>query len=414
MFPFTPRLRPAQLLRLLSLVLSLVLLSTGAAAQICDPFAAGCTEDAGGPSAPPAEGAQGPAPSGRAPPTRPGLVVFWGIGCPHCEEARPFVEALARETPELAVEWVEIRQDPQGRERFLTTMDALGVTGAGIPAFVTGERVFVGYQPGQTDSAVRAAVRGEALPEGAQSVTLPLLGTLDTGALSLPALTLVVGLVDGINPCAFYVLVVLLSILLHVRSRARVALFGGVFVFMSGFVYFLFMSAWLGVFTLAGLAEWVTTGLGLALVGMGLVNLKELFWFKKGVSLMIPEGAKPGLFRRMRAVAGAASLPAGLLGVTVLAFVVNLVELGCTLGLPAMYTRVLSLRTDLSWLARTGYLALYNLAYVVPLGLIVVASVVTLRKVAITEERAKVLKGVSGSLLVLFGLLFLVWPEVLR
>lgn len=398
-------------MRTLGLIAALALSPASAVGQVCDPFAAGCIEDAASPvQSPPSAEPREPAPSSLE---AAALVVFWGVGCPHCEEARPFVEGLQRETPGLRVEWVEIRQNPEGRARFQATLEARGVRGAGIPAFVTEREVIVGYRAGVTDAALRAALGG-ARGEEAESIQLPLFGTLDPRALSLPALTLAVGLVDGVNPCAFYVLVVLLGILLHVRSRARVALYGGVFVFMSGFIYFLFMSAWLGVFTLAGLAEWVTTGLGLVLLGMGLVNLKELVWFKRGVSLMIPEGAKPGLFRRMRGVAGAASLPAGLLGVTALAFVVNLVELGCTLGLPAMYTRVLSLRTELSWLARTGYLVLYNVAYVVPLGLIVLASVVTLHKIAMTEERAKALKGVSGSLLVLFGLAFLLWPEALR
>jgi thiol-disulfide isomerase/thioredoxin len=413
---FAPRLFPRLLraLLILGLFVALALSSaspTGARAQVCDPFASGCVEDAGS-SAQPSTSAEPRAPTPGSV-EQAALVVFWGVGCPHCEEARPFVEGLKRETPGLTVEWVEIRQDPQGRARFQATLAERGVYGAGIPAFVTEREVVVGYRAGVTDAALRAAI-GRTPSKETESIQLPFFGALDPRALSLPALTVAVGLVDGVNPCAFYVLVVLLGVLLHVRSRARVALYGGVFVFMSGFVYFLFMSAWLSIFTLAGLAEWVTTGLGLVLLGMGLVNLKELVWFKKGVSLMIPEAAKPGLFRRMRGVAGAASLPAGLLGVTALAFVVNLVELGCTLGLPAMYTRVLSLRTELSWLARTGYLVLYNVAYVVPLGLIVIASVVTLHKIAMTEQRAKVLKGVSGSLLVLFGLTFLLWPETLR
>jgi hypothetical protein len=340
--------------------------------------------------------------------------MFWGVGCPHCEEARPFVEALARAEPGLTLELVEVRQDPAGMARFQATMARLGVTGAGIPAFVVGERVVVGFRAGITEDELRTIVRSsQAAPESPR-FRLPLFGELDPKTVSLPALTVAVGLVDGINPCAFYVLVVLLGILLHVRSRARVALYGGIFVLTSGLVYFAFMSAWLGVFTLAGLSSWVTRGLGLTLVGMGLVNLKELVWFKQGVSLMIPDKAKPGLFRRMRQVANSASLPAAVLGITTLALLVNLVELGCTLGLPAMYTRLLSLRTDLSAGARTAYLALYNVAYVVPLALIVGTSVVTLHKIAMTERRAKVLKGVSGALLVLFGLVFLVWPGLLR
>lgn len=122
---------------------------------------------------------------------------------------------------------------------------------------------------------------------------------------------------------------------------------------------------------------------------MGLVNLKELVWFERGVSLMIPEKAKPGLFRRMRRIAESASLPAAFLGICALAFVVNLVELGCTIGLPAVYTRLLSLHTGLSTAARYAYLVLYNVIYVVPLAVIVSLYVLAMKRVAMTERRAK-------------------------
>ena len=244
-------------------------------------------------------------------------------------------------------------------------------------------------------------------------VVLPIVGAVDAAAVPLPWLTLLVGLLDGLNPCAFYVLVVLLGILLHVRSRARIALFGGAFVVMSGLVYFLFMTAWLNAFLFLGLSRSLTRALGVLLVAMALVNLKEIAWFKRGVSLMIPEKAKPGLFRRMRGVARAASVPTALVGIVALAFVVNLIELGCTLGLPAIYTRVLSLRTDLGDAARYAYLALYNVAYVVPLAAIVAVFAVTMNRLKMTERHAKILKAVSGVLLLAFGLLFAIAPEVL-
>jgi hypothetical protein len=206
---------------------------------------------------------------------------------------------------------------------------------------------------------------------------------------------------------------VLLGILMHVKERKRLFLFGGIFVVMSGVVYFLFMTVWVGLFHLVGLSRPITIVLGLVVLVMGLINLKELIWFKKGVSLMISDKAKPKLYKRMRGIARAASLPAAVLGIVTLAFFVNLIELGCTLGLPAIYTRILSLREELSFGARYGYLALYNLAYIVPLAVIVIVYAMTFKRLTLGERGAKVLKGVSGTLLVLFGLLFIAAPELL-
>ncbi len=336
------------------------------------------------------------------------LLFFWGVGCPHCEEAKPTLDRLASEHPGLRVERIEVRESEAGRQRFLAIVAALDIAAPGIPTFVYGDHYLVGYQPGHTEAALGKLLEGEA--PGASTIELPWLGSLDARAIPLPLFTLTVGLVDGVNPCAMWVLLVLMSILVHVDDRRRLLLFGGVFVVMSGVVYFLFMTVWVSLFRLVGLSRSITIGLGVVVLVMGLINLKELIWFKRGVSLMIPDEAKPKLYKRMRGIARAASLPAAIAGIVVLAFLVNLIELGCTLGLPAVYTRILSLRTDVGVAGRYGYLALYNLAYVVPLALIVLTYTVTLHRYTLSERGAKVLKGVSGVLLVLFGLLFIAAP----
>jgi thiol-disulfide isomerase/thioredoxin len=352
------------------------------------------------------------------------LLFFWGVGCPHCEEARPLVDALAKENPRLRVEAVEVRGDPEGRRRFIDTMTRLGATAVGVPTFVVGAAYVVGYTKGESDEQVRALVAGALPSRGADAsdpstsapapstFSVPWVGEIDPSSVSLPGLTLAMGLADGVNPCAIWVLVVLLGILLHVETTRRMVLYAGTFVVMSGVVYFVFMAAWATVFELVGLSRLVTRGLGAALLGMGALNLKDLVWFKKGPSLVIPDKVKPGLFRRMRAIASAATMPAALGGIAVLAFVVNLVELGCTLGLPAIYTRILSLR-GLGAAPRFAYLALYNVAYVVPLLVVVAVFIGLKRRVTVTKAIARTLKGISGLLLVTFGVLFLVAPHVL-
>ncbi|HVY46736.1 MAG TPA: thioredoxin family protein [Minicystis sp.] len=342
------------------------------------------------------------------------LLFFWGVGCPHCREAEPLVRAVEDENPRLHVEAIEVRQDPEGRRRFVDTMRRLGAASVGVPTFVIGEHYLVGYAEGDTDVRLRAMI-AEALGTSAparERIAVPFLGEVDPITVSLPAFTVAIGLADSVNPCAIWVLVVLLGILLHVDTTRRMALYAGTFVAMSGVVYFGFMVAWSAFFELVGISRLVTKVLGAALLVMGLVNLKDVLWFKKGVSFVIPERAKPGLFRRMRAIARAATTPAALGGIAVLAFVVNLVELGCTLGFPAIYTRVLALR-HVATAPRLAYLVLYNVVYVIPLFVIAVVFIGFKRRIAMTELAGRALKGVSGLLLVVFGLVFVFAPRLL-
>lgn len=328
------------------------------------------------------------------------LLFFWGVGCSHCTEAKPFLSALPKEFPGLRVERIEVRRSAAGRRRFVDKVRELGIQGAGIPTFVFARRYIVGFTPGVTEEKIRSLLRrdgsGPRDIEGGASVidslVLPLIGTIEPGRLSMPVLTLIVGLVEGINPCATWVLLALLGILMHVRSRRRLLLAGGLFVLMSGTVYFLFMTAWVRLFSLTGISSAVTICIGAVVLTMGLINLKELVAFKRGPSLAIPKLAKPHILRRMRRVA---SLPAAVVGVIVLALFVNLVELGCTFGLPAVYTRVLTLR-GYSSAERYAYLVLYNATYVVPLALIVGVYAVTMHRLTFSVRSCSKGSAVSS------------------
>ena len=226
-------------------------------------------------------------------------------------------------------------------------------------------------------------------------------------------LTVVLAGLDAFNPCAFFVLLFLLSLMTHLRSRVRMALVGGVFVLCSGLVYFGFMAAWLNLFLIVGYLPLVTTGAGLVAVLIGAVGVKDFVWFKEGFSLSIPDQAKPGLYDRTRALVNAASLPAMLVGTVTLTLAANAYELLCTAGFPLLFTRILTL-AELSAPAYYAYLALYNAVYVLPLLAIVTAFVVTLGTRRLTESEGRTLKLLSGLMMMGLGLVLLLAPEALN
>jgi len=245
------------------------------------------------------------------------------------------------------------------------------------------------------------------------TVRVPWLGEVRADQVSLPVFTLVLAGLDAFNPCAFFVLLFLLSLLAHQKSRYRMALIGGIFVLTSGLMYFAFMAAWLNVFQLLGALAWITLAAGLLAISVGIINIKDFFAFERGLSLSIPESRKPDIYRRARAILNAENLPAMLGATILLAVAANFYELLCTAGFPMVYTRLLTL-SELSPGGRYAYLAFYNLIYVVPLALIVFAFVRTLGARKLSEREGRLLKlglllaivpGWLNNLLVSLGLL---------
>ena len=181
---------------------------------------------------------------------------------------------------------------------------------------------------------------------------------------------------------------------------------------VSGLVYFAFRAAWLNVFFLIGLSRSVQLGLGGVALLVGAINIKDFFAFKRGVSLSIPERAKPGIYRRMRSIIRAHSVLGAVAGAAVLASLVNVVELLCTAGFPAVYTRILSMRA-LSPAAYYGYLALYNVAYVADDALMLTIALVTLGSRKLQEREGRWLKLVSGAVMAALGAALVLRPSLL-
>jgi hypothetical protein len=233
---------------------------------------------------------------------------------------------------------------------------------------------------------------------------------LSASRLGLPLFTLALGLIDGLNPCAMWVLLFLLSMLVRLRDRARMAWIAGTFVAVSGAVYYAFMAAWLNLFLAVGLSDAVRLLLAGLALAIGAFNIKDFIAWGRGPSIGIPQAAKPGIYARVRAVLQAQAWSASLLGVAALAVVVNMVELLCTAGIPALFTAVLA-QQGLEPAAYYGYLGLYIVGYMADDTAMVIAAVAALGSGRLDERGARVLKLLSGVVMVLLGALLLWRPQ---
>lgn len=354
------------------------------------------------------------------------LYFFWSLNCPHCLAARPFVEAIPAGRPWVRLHSLELTRHPENVRHYVALADQLGQPAQYVPALLFCGRMQTGWDDdassGQTllaalDTCRDAAQSGSTLDTArtlpAPDLNLPVLGKLQADTLSLPVLTVLIAGLDAFNPCAFFVLLFLLSLMVHQNNRARMLTIGGVFVLCSGLMYFAFMAAWLNLFHLLGNLAWVTLAAGVMALAVGLVNIKDFFHFGHGISLSIPESRKPGIYRRARAILAAGNVPAMLAATLLLAVAANFYELLCTAGFPMVYTRLLTLQ-DLDATQHYLYLALYNLVYVIPLAVIVGVFAFTMGARRLSEREGRLLKLMSGLMMLQLGLLLVLAPDWLN
>ena len=348
------------------------------------------------------------------------LEIFVREGCPHCARAKEYLPEFARAHPDVVIRLREVDKDPVAGEDLLRISKAAGIWPPGVPTFVHGNRVLSGFADAASSGPALAALVAP-VPAAASAYIEPapavvessVFGELSASRLGLPLFSLALGLLDGFNPCAMWVLLFLLSLLVHLKDRRRMALIAGTFVLVSGLVYYAFLAAWLNLFLVVGFSTAIRIGLALVAIVFGLINMKDFFYLGQGITLSIPERAKPGLYARMRAIIQADRLPVALATAALLAVVVNFVELLCTAGLPALFTAVLA-QQEVSGGAYYGYLGIYILGYIADDSLMVATAVFALSSQKLSEQRGRGLKLLSGVAMISLGAIMLFRPEWLQ
>ncbi len=236
--------------------------------------------------------------------------------------------------------------------------------------------------------------------------------------LPLPVFTLMIALVDGFNPCNMFVLTFLMALIVSsTHSRLRIYIVGYSFVFMVYIIYFLFMAAWLNIFKYIGFIDPLRITIAVIALIAGVINCKELLFFKKGISLTTGDKGRSFLDKKTRNIRGIiknGSLPVLIASSLTLGFFASLIELPCTAGFPIVYTTVLS-GLDIAHSSFTHYfwIAMYNLFYIIPLAVIIFVFGFTFRGKAISESAVQRMKFIGGFIMIVLGIILLVNPAMI-
>ncbi|MCJ7669376.1 MAG: hypothetical protein MUO61_02520 [Dehalococcoidia bacterium] len=349
---------------------------------------------------------------------------FYLPGCPHCEEQRPFNEKLADKYPLIQI----VEHDattPVGSALLSEMLEELGVedepefpitiiTKSENQVFISGW-VSGGWESEETtgravEEALQQCLAGKCPPSaGAKprdTIVLPLIGEIVLSDYSLPALAIILGLVDGFNPCAMWVLVYLISIVATLRDRKRIWLICGSFVLASGILYFLFMTAWLNAFLLIGYVKAVTIVIGLVALGGGTLQLRGVIKTKGAVVCEVTgEESRTKTMTKIQKIVSSPITLGILGGIIALAFAVNSVEFLCSAAIPAVFTKVLSL-SNLSTFQYYAYILLYDVFFMLD-DLIIFGTAAFALTSSLGDRYAKYSRPVGATILIILGVLLL-------
>jgi len=244
---------------------------------------------------------------------------------------------------------------------------------------------------------------------------LPLIGIVDVRDVSLGIVAVILGFIDGINPCAMWVLLFLISLVLGSKDKKRIWLIGGLFLLTSGVFYFLIMMAWLKTIELLiaqTVFQIIIGALALLAGAYNIYSFVKARVKKEDGCEVTNVTQKQNIAAKVRQIANAGSLPVALIGVMGLAVIVNAVELACSTGLPLVFTQILAVN-GIVGAASIFYVLLYILFFMLDDLLIFGIAVFTLKVSPLASKLGRYAHLIGGILMLAIGILMIFFPEIL-
>ena len=377
------------------------------------------------------------------------IYLFYSDSCPHCKSEKELLNELMDEYDNIRLYKYEIG-DSNNSKLLDDIADMLETTVTGVPFTVIGNKVYKGFSYENSKPKFIATIEyfstyeyqdivgeyigGIELPKysnanentssenipnineyiedyGNVKIDIPLIGTVNTKNLTLPVISILIGLVDGFNPCAMWVLLFLISMLISMKDKKRMFIIGITFLLSSALIYLLFMVAWLNVASLLLTINYVRTIIGLIAIGGAIFNLTSYLKHRKDNGCTVVNDKKRNkIFARIRKFTEEKNLLLALIGAILLACSVNIVELACSAGLPVMFIEILSLN-NLTIIQEIVYIALYMLFFLLDDLIIFFIAMKTMEVTGFSTKYGKLSKLIGGLLLLGIGLLLIFKPE---
>ena len=368
------------------------------------------------------------------------LYLFYDDGCPHCASEKEFLSRLEKKYDNLDVIMYEVWYNEENSTLMNNVKAKLEKNNQYVPFTVIGDTSFTGFNESFEDAIEKAVVEcsknickdivsmiqnGEDIDveqeeieenpeiEDNKTMVLPFLGEVEIGKTALPLISIILGLVDGFNPCAMWILIFLISMLIGSKNRKRMIWLGVLFLTTSAVIYGLFMTAWLSVMLTMTQINIIKILIGLVAIGGASWNL---YSFYKGIKAkdagceVVNDTKRKKIISKIRQFTSEKSIWLASAGIITLAVSVNFVELACSAGWPLVFTEILAIN-NLSTIGYVGYILLYILFYLFDDLIIFFIAVVTLKITGISNKYTKYSHLIGGILMLIIGLLMIFKPE---
>jgi len=364
------------------------------------------------------------------------VYLFYSDSCPHCREEKEFLSTIE---DKVNIEMYEVTKNQNNSDLLDLVKQSFNCTNNYVPYTVIGEVGLTGYSDTiksqilhfidkyekedyidvvskvkETGEIVNLEQEKEELEEQYSKIIVPILGEVDTKKVSLPIMSMIIGFVDGFNPCAMWILIFLISMLIGMNDRKRMVTLGLIFLTTSALVYMGIMLSWLEILKTIINESYMQYIIGIVAIIAAIWNLYSYYKSRKKETgcEVVNNNSRKKIINRIKKFTSEKSLILAIIGVIGLAISVNFIEFACSAGWPVIFTNILEMN-KLSGLENFIYILIYIIFFLIDDIIIFTIAMFTFNIKAISNKYSKYSHLIGGILMLIIGLLMIFAPNIL-
>lgn len=366
------------------------------------------------------------------------IYFFNGDGCPHCAEEEEYLNKIKKQYSNIKIVKYEVWYNKKNAEFMNLVKEKLNITSPGVPITIIGKTYIIGYNDisgeklnrminyylkNDYTDVVKKIKKGENIDNIKDGFTkyekstdkntiisVPLIGKVNLKSLSIPTSATLIGLVDGFNPCAMWVLLFLISMLISMKDRKKMWILGISFLSTSAIVYMLIMLFWYNIMVNITTSIILRNIIAIVAIIASIINISQFFKSKDGGCTVTDNKKRKKILEKIKKFTSEKSLLLAIIGVMGLAISVNLIELACSAGLPLVFTQILAIN-HVSQLQAFLYTILYIIFFLIDDIIVFSIAMFSMKVTAISTKYNKYSHLLGGIIMLLIGILLIFKPE---
>ena len=359
---------------------------------------------------------------------------FFDPSCLHCAEEKEWLEGFNEDNPDIQIIvydlsiqdnyelFVEVKTLFNDRDALspYTVIGGIALRGFNEQTKSDIENIIERYRNEEFSDIVAKVINNESVTNAdfdeiiRDTVNLPFIGEVETRGFSLLLGAIIIGFVDGFNPCALWVLILLISLLINSNNKKRMWYLGLIFLVTSALVYFLIMMSYLTIaiqFTTITVFRYLIAAFAVGFGGYNLYKFIKTLNTDDGCEV-VSDKKRIKIIERIKKIVREDHILIAIIGIIALALIVNLIELACSAGLPLLYTSILAFN-EVSSLQYFLYVLVYVLFFLIDDIIIFTIALFTMKVTGITNRYSKYSHLIGGLIMVAIGVLLAFFPNII-